>query len=237
MALKKIGLEKNYPDWKVRKYRILKQCFSNSEFVNTVILIKDKVSASSQDIDWVVFTLLQYYSLPLGLLEPLKLYYQKVGDKAPKPEALLELIKREPVGYMNLKQKVAGQYNGIGENEAFLRLQEISKNDLFAYLQNFTLILIPPNTPKDEIGDFLDKNYKKNLKPLLSQQLRTNFSLNITSERVRDISDTEIQVAMMRLKRVPYKEIANFYLDRYTEEELRHIYLRYKNRFRAPQSA
>lgn len=223
--MKKISWEKDYPDWQVRKWRILEKVFNSIEFNALVAELRSELK-SKRPPRAVVFMIMQTYSLPSGCMEAVEAF---ISNHDRDSQEFIALIQKEPISYMNYSQKVYGPHDK--PKEYFNEVLDEADGDIWSRLQYYTLLAIPPKTTRDEIDLFLDKFFSKEMAPVIKAPLRSDNPEFGMQKRVSSPSELETRIVLMRKDGRTFKEIRDALGQRHTEAALRKIYERAKKRF------
>ena len=203
MALEKIGFEKKYPDWQVRKYRRLIKLFIVPQFNE---MINDYKTHPEWPVSLLAYTVVLGSKLPLGCFNAVESF---IKYKKPfQGQELMNLIEPEPIRFYNVDTK---KYTPSLRGTKGIFYKEMLKDRV--------LISIPPNTSREEINTFLDKHFAKEIQPIVG-----------TIGKVSKLSSDELAVAVMKMQGKSYKEINDNLPSTHTEEDLRKMYSRFTKR-------
>src|SRR5487761_1213740 len=160
--MKKVSWEKKYPDWQVRKIRLLQKVFVSREFSEDTEQLRERLGYKANTSSAASYWLMDKYQLPYGCLEAIEAYIAGKKLDSDNPQEWAHYIKAEPITYINLDKNILGpKNNSLG---AYLKLLELleGKEDSLKYLiEDKTLLILPTNTTRQELNTFLDAHFKE----------------------------------------------------------------------------
>jgi len=218
--MKRVGWEKKYPEWQVRKARLLENVMSSPEFKSDLDDFKVKYKGSSQRRTFPAYLIMEKYHLPYGCLRAVeKCLLSGEILKEKNVEEWIQYVQAEPITYLDLEHDIFGP-SGNPLNTYF-SLLKLLRNDEEAYrdfMSDKTLLLIPRGATRKEIDAFLDKNFRK------MQNIITGHK-NRPLSRARRLSDQDRQIVELRESGASFADIANSFP---TAKDESYIAKRYK---------